>query len=121
MKQLLHSPLGIAIGTTIVLWASAFAGIRAAPIGYSPTHLAFLRFLVASLVLGVYALVTHRSLPLARDVPGFLLLGGIGISLYNVALNAGEQQVSAGSASLLVLCCCIRLGNFSPALRVVIV
>ena len=102
MKIFLRSPVGIAVAITVVLWASAFAGIRAALVGYSPTHLAFLRFLVASIALGLYALVARKPLPRLRDVPGFLVLGGIGISLYNVALNAGEQQVSAGSASLLV-------------------
>ena len=102
MKTLHSSPAGIAIGITIVLWASAFAGIRAALVGYSPAHLALLRFLVASIALGLYAAIARRPLPRLRDIPGFMLLGGIGISLYNVALNAGEQQVSAGAASLLV-------------------
>ena len=48
---------------TVVFWGSAFAGIRAGLHSYSPTHLALLRFLVASLVLGVYALATRMRLP----------------------------------------------------------
>jgi hypothetical protein len=34
----------LALGVTIVIWASAFAAIRAGLEGYSPGHLALLRF-----------------------------------------------------------------------------
>jgi drug/metabolite transporter (DMT)-like permease len=92
----------LALACTIMLWAAAFVGIRAGLAGYSPAHLALLRFLIASLVLGVYAVVTRMRLPRRRDLPGIALSGLIGITLYNLALNAGERSVSAGAASLLV-------------------
>jgi drug/metabolite transporter (DMT)-like permease len=41
-------------------------------------------------------------LPRPRDLPGIALTGLIGITLYNLALNAGERSVTAGAASLLV-------------------
>lgn len=92
-----------AITISLVLWASAFAGIRAALPAYSPAHLALLRFLVASLALALYALVS-RNLPLPawRDVPGIALSGLCGITIYHLLLNFGEQHVAAGPASLLV-------------------
>ena len=91
-----------AVGTTLVLWASAFAGIRAGLEGYEPGHLAVLRLVVASLVLLTYALVTRMRLPAVRDLPMLCLVGLLGFTVYNVALNAGEVTVSAGAASLLV-------------------
>jgi choline-glycine betaine transporter len=45
----------VALAFTLVVWASAFAGIRAGLRAYSPANLAILRFLVASLVLALYA------------------------------------------------------------------
>ena len=92
----------LALACTIVLWASAFVGIRAGLVAYSPAHLALLRFLVASLALGCYAAVTRMRLPRPRDLPAIALIGVIGITLYNLALNAGERSVTAGAASLLV-------------------
>jgi drug/metabolite transporter (DMT)-like permease len=91
-----------AIGTTVVLWASAFVAIRAALPGYRPEHLALLRFLVASAVLAIYALATRMRMPARSDLPRILLAGLVGITGYNLALNTSEQTVSAGSASLLV-------------------
>ena len=91
-----------ALGAALALWASAFAGIRAGLHAYSPAHLAILRFLVASLVLAIYAGIAHFRRPAMRDLPGLALTGAIGITFYNIALNYGETRVTAGAASLLI-------------------
>jgi drug/metabolite transporter (DMT)-like permease len=87
---------------TVVVWGSAFAGIRAGLRAYSPTHVALLRYLVASLALAIYALLTRMPLPAWRDLPGLALIGLVGIAFYNVALNYGEVTVPSGTASLLI-------------------
>ena len=92
----------IALAFTLVIWASAFAGIRAGLRAYSPANLAVLRFLVASLVLAIYAGIAHFRRPKLRDLPGLALTGAIGITFYNLALNYGETRVTAGAASLLI-------------------
>ena len=92
----------LALSITICCWASSFVGIRAGLHGYSPTHLALLRYLTASLVLALWASVKRMPLPRWRDVPGLALTGVVGIALYNVALNTGEASVSAGLSSFLV-------------------
>jgi drug/metabolite transporter (DMT)-like permease len=101
-----------AIAVTLVLWASAFAGIKAGmrltpagvpgADGYGPGEVALLRFGVASLVLGIYAAVTRMRLPARKDLPRIALAGVLGITVYHVALNFGEVRVSAGAASLLI-------------------
>jgi drug/metabolite transporter (DMT)-like permease len=99
-----HIPIRtwLALSATLFLWASAFAGIRVGLKSYSPAHLALLRFLVASLVLAIYASRAHFRRPRWQDVPYFVLTGVFGISFYNLALNYGEVSVSAGVASLLI-------------------
>jgi len=92
----------LALAATFVLWASAFAGIRAGLHAYSPGQLAVLRFIVASVTLAVYAGFAHFRRPELRDIPGLALSGIIGITFYNLALNYGETRVSAGAASLLI-------------------
>jgi len=92
----------LALAFALVIWASAFAGIRAGLVAYAPANLAVLRFLVASTVLAIYAAVAHFRRPEWRDVPGLILTGAIGITFYNLALNYGETRVTAGAASLLI-------------------
>lgn len=92
----------VALAFTLVVWASAFAGIRAGLRAYSPENLAILRFLVASLVLAIYAGIAHFRRPELRDIPGLAMTGAIGITFYNLALNYGETRVTAGAASLLI-------------------
>lgn len=92
----------VALAFTLVVWASAFGGIRAGLRAYSPANLAILRFLVASSVLAVYAGIAHFRRPEWRDIPGLALTGAIGITFYNLALNYGETRVTAGAASMLI-------------------
>jgi drug/metabolite transporter (DMT)-like permease len=92
----------LALLIVLALWSSAYAGIRAGLRAYSPGQVAVLRFIVASLVLSVYAIIAHFRSPQRRDIAGLVLSGIIGISFYNLALNYGETHVSAGAASLLV-------------------
>lgn len=91
-----------ALSFTLVVWASAFAGIRAGLRAYSPANLAILRFLIASAVLAVYAGIAHFRRPALRDIPGLIFTGCIGITFYNLALNYGETRVTAGAASMLI-------------------
>lgn len=102
MKHLFTFRVLTALIAALVLWASAYAGIRAGLRAYSPGQVAVLRFVTASLVLAIYASLAHFRLPRARDLPGFALSGILGITFYNLALNYGETRVSAGAASLLI-------------------
>ncbi|MCL6567660.1 MAG: DMT family transporter [Deinococcota bacterium] len=94
----------IATLLTLIPWASAFPGIRAGLEGYSPGHLTLLRFLVASIVLVVYALVVRMPLPERKDWPAIFGLSLLGIFLYHTALNYGEVTVASGPAALLIAC-----------------
>jgi len=91
-----------AIAVALLLWASAFAGIRAGLESYGPGEVALLRFGTASLSLLVYAVLTRMPLPSRRDLPMIFLAGFFGITIYHVALNFGEQTVTAGAAALLI-------------------
>jgi drug/metabolite transporter (DMT)-like permease len=92
----------LSIAIVLVLWASAFAGIKAGLAAYGPGQVALLRFGTASFVLAVYALAVRMRLPARRDLPRLALAGLTGITIYHVALNFGEVKVSAGAASLLI-------------------
>ncbi len=86
----------------LILWGSAFPAIRSALHFYPPTHLAALRFLIASIALGL--LCWRRGFPRIerRDIPAFLINGIVGVGFYNLFLNRGQLTVEAGAASLLV-------------------
>ena len=92
----------LALGVTIVIWASAFAAIRAGLEGYTPGHLALLRFLLGSALLVVYAAATRMPPPAWRDVPAVLLGGLLGFFGYHTGLAFGEVTVEAGAASLII-------------------
>jgi drug/metabolite transporter (DMT)-like permease len=91
-----------AFGFAVTTWASAFPAIRIALAAYSPSQLAFFRFAIAGLVLLGIGAAARLRLPPARDLLRMGLLGTIGIAGYAVALGYGEQQMEAGSASLLI-------------------
>ena len=93
---------GLALTITLLLWASAFAGIRAGLQSFSPVHVAVFRFIVASTALAVLAMTKGIRRPTRADMPRLILVGVIGIAVYNVVLNYGELTVKAGAASFIV-------------------
>jgi drug/metabolite transporter (DMT)-like permease len=93
--------LGAAL-VTVCLWASAFVGIRYAGRELGPGELALARLLVASAALGVLVLVRREPLVRRPGLPGVVVCGVLWFGAYNVALNAAERRVDAGTASLLV-------------------
>jgi len=102
VRRALEPKTAAAITLTLLLWSSAFAGIKVGLRGYGPGELALLRFGTASVVLAIYAAVTRMRMPEQRDLPRLTLAGVFGITIYHVALNFGEQTVSAGAASLII-------------------
>jgi drug/metabolite transporter (DMT)-like permease len=87
---------------TVVAWASAFVGIRAAGKELSPGSLTLARISVAAVALGVVILARRERLPRRSDVPRLAACGVLWFGLYNIALNAGERRVDAGTAAMLV-------------------
>ena len=118
-KRRLPSGADVRTGAVVILlvvtWASAFAGIREALHSYSPETLGLFRYLIASVVLALYALATRMPLPAKRDLPAILVVGFIGFVYYNIALNAGERQIEAGTASLLIATAPIFVALFAVA------
>ena len=96
-----------AVATTVVLWASAFVGVRAVGHDLSPGALALGRMLVGSLTLTVIVLVVRARrggprLPSGRLLGAVALWGAAWFGLYNLALNAAERHLDAGTTALLV-------------------
>lgn len=94
-------------GTTLVLWASAFVAIRHLQ-DVPPGALALGRTAVGTVVLALFLLVrrtrTHRPMvvPRGRDWLPVVTVGVLWFGVYMVALNAAEQRIDAGTASMLV-------------------
>ena len=87
---------------TVVLWASAFVGIRAAGEDLSPGALSLARISLGSAILGGFVLARRERLPGPTDLPLLLVIGVCWFGLYNLALNEAEQRIDAGTASMLV-------------------
>jgi drug/metabolite transporter (DMT)-like permease len=92
----------VAAGITVLLWASAFVGIRAAGEELSAGPLTLGRVAVGALVLGLFVAYRRDALPPRRDIPRLLLVGLLWFGAYNLLLNAAEQRIDAGTAAMLV-------------------
>lgn len=92
--------------TTVVLWASAFVGIRSAGKSLSPGPLTLGRLLVGATALALVAVARRERLPRRVELravwAGLLVCGLLWFGAYNVALNSAERRVDAGTAAMLV-------------------
>ena len=91
-----------AITTMVAVWASAFVAIRFADRELSAGALALGRLLVGSIALGLLVVARREPLPSRRELGGVVICGLLWFGVYNVALNAAEQRVDAGTAAMLV-------------------
>lgn len=94
-----------AVVVTVALWASAFVGIRAIGPTFSPGALTLGRLAVAAVVLGALVLpqlAKSKLLPRGREWWPILGYGVMWFGGYNVALNAAEHLLDAGTAALLI-------------------
>src|SRR4051812_49086517 len=88
---------------TVLAWASAFVGIRAVAQSFSPGSLTLGRLLVGAVALGAGLLVGRRWVrPTGREWALMVLCGVAWFGVYNLALNAAEQRVDAGTTAMLV-------------------
>lgn len=90
---------------TVVLWASAFVGIRAIGPHFSPGSLTLGRLAIAAVVLALLVLpqlLKSRLLPRGREWWPILAYGVMWFGGYNVALNAAEHVLDAGTSALLI-------------------
>jgi drug/metabolite transporter (DMT)-like permease len=87
---------------TVVLWASAFVGIRSASTEFSAGPLTLGRLLVGTIALTIVARSRRARLPARSDLPRLLACGLLWFAVYNVVLNAAEQRIDAGTAAMLV-------------------
>ncbi len=92
----------LAVAVTLVLWASAFVAIRHLGDTFSPGALSLGRLLVGSVALGVVLATRGWTPPTRREWVSLLVVGVLWFGLYNVALNAGERRVDAGTAAMLI-------------------
>ncbi|MGO9902431.1 MAG: DMT family transporter [Solirubrobacteraceae bacterium] len=90
------------LALTVTLWASAFVAIRFAGRALAPGPLALGRLAVGAVALGVVMLARSEPLPPRRTLGFILVCGLLWFGVYNVALNAAERRIDAGTASLLV-------------------
>jgi drug/metabolite transporter (DMT)-like permease len=91
-----------AVSVTLLLWASAFVAIRHLADHFTPGSLSLGRLLVGALCLGAVALSRGLPRPSRRDWLSLLLIGVLWFGVYNVALNAGERHVDAGTAVMII-------------------
>ena len=91
-----------AVSCTLLFWASAFVAIRHLGDDFSPGALSLGRTLVGALCLAAVALPRGLPRPSRADLVVIAVIGVLWFGLYNVALNAGERTVDAGTAAMLI-------------------
>ena len=90
--------------TTMALWGGTFVAGRMLAGVVPPFSAAFIRFVVAGILLLLLLYSVEGSFPrLNRQQLGFVLLLGLtGVFGYNIAFFKGLETVSAGRAGLII-------------------
>jgi drug/metabolite transporter (DMT)-like permease len=92
------------IGLPIVFWAFAFPLIKIGLSELNPINLTILRLFFVCICFIMIILFKPKKISKIdkKDIPNLFLLGFFGVICYHLALNYGEQFISAGVASLII-------------------
>jgi len=92
--------LGLAVAC---IWGLTFLSIKVAVVELKPMTLALSRFVIASVLLPLIALIRKTSLSVkARDLPLLIASGFIGVTLYFFFENNGIMRLSASESSIII-------------------
>ena len=100
----------LAVVFTVVAWSSAFVVIRFVGPDFEPGALTLGRLLVGSVVLSAMMIGRRVARMTRREWALVALIGVAWFGVYNVALNAGERRVDAGTAAMLIQLAPIMIG-----------
>jgi drug/metabolite transporter (DMT)-like permease len=93
----------IAIMLAVIPWGLSFLNTKIALQALEPMTLAFFRFLLALVLVGVVGLVTKKDLRIKKeDIKYFLLAGGVGITIYFYFENTGVKYIEPAAASMIL-------------------
>ena len=101
MSKKKNSSYMIYAGITTLIWAAAFLFTQFAQESFSSQSIGLLRYLAASAVMLVILLVKGIGFPKLKDVPKFLLAGGIGFALYVTAFNKSVETINGATCSVI--------------------
>ncbi len=93
----------LAVFSTVFFWGSSFPIMSFLLEKVDPLILATGRFSLAAFLSLLWCIFNYKKLSF-KDSVRFFIAGFIGIFLYNVFLNYGQQDVSAGASSFIVNC-----------------
>lgn len=105
LARLLPAASSLAVASafaTVVIWSSAFVGIRFVLREIPPGPFILLRFGAASVFFFVLFALGRVRRPEFRDVPGLLALGLVGQVFYQISLAYAQTRVSAGAAAVAI-------------------
>lgn len=94
----------LAIFSTIFFWGSSFPAMSFLLETSNPLILAAGRFSLAAFLSVIWCITNYKQKVKLNHLLRYFFAGFIGIFLYNLFLNHGQQIVSAGAGSFIVNC-----------------
>ena len=88
----------------VICWAFAFPFIKIGLEELSFINLTIIRLFTVSIIFIVIIMLQSKRFSKIhkKDIPTIFLLGFLGVAIYHLGLNYGEQYISPGAASLII-------------------
>ncbi|MBB6215265.1 drug/metabolite transporter (DMT)-like permease [Anaerosolibacter carboniphilus] len=93
----------ISIIFTALIWGLSFLSIKVTIAVFPPMTLAFIRFVMASIIIGAIFKIKEKDTRLAREDRFLMVMAGfLGITVYFYFENNGVKFISASNASMII-------------------
>jgi drug/metabolite transporter (DMT)-like permease len=93
----------VSIIFTALIWGLSFLSIKVTIAVFPPMTLAFIRFVIASLIIGAIFKAKEKDTRLAKEDRFLMVMAGfLGITVYFYFENNGVMHISASNASMII-------------------
>ncbi len=90
------------MAAVVVVWGLNYVNVKFGTLVWSPFAFTWVRFLLVALISAIWLVCRRRPLPSGRDLVRYLLIGALGVSLYQILFTAGDHNTTASATGFLL-------------------
>ncbi|MHB1505578.1 MAG: DMT family transporter [Sulfobacillus sp.] len=86
----------------VVVWGLNYVNVKFGTLVWTPFAFTWVRFLLVAVISAVWLLFRRQPLPSGRDLLRYLLVGALGISVYQILFAVGDHDTTASATGFLL-------------------
>ncbi len=90
------------MAAVVMAWGFNYVNVKFGTLVWTPFAFTWVRFFLVAVICALWLLFRRKPLPSGRDLLGYLLIGALGISVYQILFAVGDHDTTASATGFLL-------------------